>query len=336
MPDTNPQRKISSADVTVVVVSWEQRELLRNCLRSLAGQTLPHQVLVVDNASTDGTDEMVRTQFPTAQLLKLSRNIGFAGGMNAALEQVNSRYVALLNNDAQADPHWLEASLQQLAAKDVAAVSAKLLLLATAGESARINNAGVLLLRTGYGADRGLGDLNDERYEQPADVFGFSGGAAVLRTLAVRAVGGFDPEYFLYYEDTDLSWRLRLAGWRISYCPTAIVHHVHAASSDPASELFAFHTERNRLLTLYRNAPVGFALSCTARFIITTGSLALKHWLRRPVSPAQVFLPQLRIRVLGALVRRVPKTVAKRIRTRAPVPRRVVLDQWRGVSQRLV
>ncbi|MEO6956763.1 MAG: glycosyltransferase family 2 protein [Antricoccus sp.] len=333
MPDTDPQREISSADVTVVVVSWQQRDLLRDCLRSLVGQTLPHRVLVVDNASTDGTGDMVRTQFPRAQLLTLTRNAGFAGGMSAALQQVNSRYVALLNNDAQADPHWLEASLVQLVAKDVAAVTAKLLLPSVSGAPARINNTGVLLLRTGYGADRGLGDLDDERYEQPADVFGFSGGAAVLRTLAVRAVGGFDPEYFLYYEDTDLSWRLRLAGWRISYCPTAVVHHLHAASSDPESELFAFHTERNRLLTLYRNAPVGFALSCTARFIITTGSLALKHWLRRPVAPAQVFLPQLRIRVLVALVRRLPKTVAKRIRTQARVPRRIVLDQWRGAGQ---
>lgn len=336
MSDTDPRRALSSADVTVVVVSWQRCELLRECLQSLTNQTQPHQLVVVDNASTDGTGDMVRAQFPHAHLLSLATNIGFAGGMSAALSQINSRYIALLNNDAQADRHWLEASLAQLASDDVAAVTAKLLLQSEPGTAAPINNAGVLLLPTGYGADRGLGEPDTGRFSEPAEVFGFSGGGAVLRTLAVKAVGGFDPSYFLYYEDTDLSWRLRLAGWQIRYCPEAIVHHLHAASSDPESELFAFHTERNRLLTLYRNAPLWFAFTCTARFALTTGSLAVKHWLRMGVPPAQIFLPQLRLRVLGAVVRRLPATIAKRLHTRARVPRQTVLEQWRGVEQRQV
>ena len=186
------------------------------CLDSVAAQTVACRVLVVDNASTDGTAEAVRSRFPEAQLVVLPENRGFAGGVDEAVRRVTTRFVALLNNDAVADPGWLAASLRALEDPTVAAVTSKLLLAGTAGT---VNNAGVVLLDTGYGADRGLGEPDDGRFDQAVEVFGFSGGAAVLRTLAVRAVGGFASDWFMYYEDTDLSWRLRLAGWRIVYEP---------------------------------------------------------------------------------------------------------------------
>lgn len=323
-------------DITVVVVTWQGRDLARSALQSLAAQTQPHRVLVVDNASTDGTTDMLHSDFPGVELLALERNTGFAGGVAAALGRVDSRYFALLNNDARADPHWLENSLALLEKPQVAAVSAKMLLAERRSPDGTplINNAGVVLLSTGYGADRGLGAPDGEEYAVPARVFGFSGGAAVLRTLAVRAVGGFDPAYFMYYEDTDLSWRLRLAGWEIAYCPDAVVHHRHAASSDPDSEMFAFHNERNRLLTLLRDAPLGYAAAKIARFILTTGSLTVRHWLRRDVPARQVFLPQLRLRVLGSVARLLPRTLAKRARTTTRVPRPEVVSAWAGTPAR--
>lgn len=327
---------LPATDITVVVVTWQGRDLARSALQSLAEQTQPHQVLVVDNASTDGTADMLRADFSDVELLTLERNAGFAGGVTAALERVASRYFALLNNDAQADPQWLERSLAMLEKPQVAAVSAKMLLSErrSAEGAPLINNAGVVLLPTGYGADRGLGAPDGEEYGVPTEVFGFSGGAAVLRTLAVKAVGGFDASYFMYYEDTDLSWRLRLAGWQIVYCPDAVVHHRHAASSDPDSEMFAFHNERNRLLTLLRNAPLGYAVAKIARFVVTTGSLTLRHWLKRDVPARQVFLPQLRLRVLGSLVRLLPRTLAKRARTTTRVSRSDVVSAWAGTPSR--
>ncbi len=329
MSSTRPDPTVTP-DVTVVVVTWEQRELTLAALDSLAAQTIPHRVLLVDNASTDGTAEAVAIGHPEVEVLRLPTNTGFAGGMAAAIDRVDTRYTALLNNDARADPDWLAASVAVLDAHpDVAAATSKLLL-DDGSPTARVNNAGVVLLDSGYGADRGLGEVDDDRFAEPVEVFGFSGGAAVLRTLAVKAVGGFDSSLFMYYEDTDLSWRLRLAGWRIVYVPTAVVHHRHAASSNPASVMFARHTERNRLLLLARHAPLAYAASRTARFLLTTASLAAKKATGQVVPPDHVFDPALRLRVLGEVARLLPDTLRRRSRAAHGDRRAPTVRHWSG------
>jgi hypothetical protein len=250
---------------------------------------------------------------------------------------VRTRFVALLNNDAIADPTWLEASLSRFEEPEVAAVASKILLLegpSSTSAPPRVNNAGVVLLASGYGADRGLGEPDGQGTDEPVEVFGFSGGAAVLRTLAVRAVGGIASEWFMYYEDTDLSWRLRLSGWQIVYEPTAVVHHRHAASSDVRSESFAFFNERNRLLTLVRNAPFSVTATQVGRFVVTTLSLAAKRTARRTVPPDPVFRVALRLRVLGSVAAMLPSV----LELRAPLPahtRRRVWSEWAGVPVRL-
>ena len=239
--------------VTVVVVTWQQRELVLDCLDSVAAQTLACRVLVVDNASTDGTAEAVRSRFPEAELVDLPENRGFAGGVDEAVRRVDDALRRAPQQRRRRRPGLAGRFAAGPRGPHRRGSDVELLLAGTAGT---VNNAGVVLLDTAYGADRGLGEPDDGRFAQPVEVFGFSGGAAVLRTLAVRAVGGFASDWFMYYEDTDLSWRLRLAGWRIVYEPGAVVRHRHAASSDPASSFFAFHNERNRLLMLLRDAPV--------------------------------------------------------------------------------
>ncbi len=321
----------TTPQVTVVVVTWQGRELLGACLASLRAQTLAHQVVVVDNGSTDGTVGWLGREHPEVRVLALPGNTGFAGGVAAALGVVDTRFVALLNNDAVARPDWLAAAVGCLVRRpEAAAVTSRMLL---ADGSGRVNNAGVVLLATGYGADRGLGDPDGAEYAVPARVFGASGGAAVFRTLAVKAVGGVDPAWFMYYEDTDLSWRLRLAGWEVLYCPAAVVQHEHAASSDVRSAGFAFHNERNRLLTLARNAPAAVALAAVGRFVVTTASLGAKRVLGRPVPGDPVFDPALRVRALGSAARLLPGVLASRATVRGSARRRV-LRQWRGVADR--
>lgn len=316
------------AEVTVVVVTWQGAHLLGDCLESLSAQTRPHDVLVVDNASSDGTDDLLAERFPHVRTLHLRTNTGFAGGVAAALPHVHTPYVALLNNDAAADPDWLDRSLAALDEHpDVVAVTARM---RTWADPTRVNNAGVVLLRGGYGADRGLDQADGPPFDVPAEVFGFSGGAAVLRTDAIRAVGGMPAEFFLYYEDTDLAWRLRLAGWRIWYEPAATVRHRHAATSDTTSDLFAFYTERNRLLMLLRCAPAAFALRQLGRFGVTTASLVARRLVRQRVPPAAVFRTGLRLRVLVAVLRMAPRTVRQRVAIGrlAVVPRAAVVDRW--------
>jgi GT2 family glycosyltransferase len=292
-------------------VTWQGAHLLPACLDSLLAQTLPHDVLVVDNASTDGTPELLAREHPEVRVVQLDRNTGFAGGVQAGLDATDAEFVALLNNDAVADPGWLAALVAEAQAHpEAAAVTSRMYL---AGRTPpTLNNTGVLLLPTGYGADRGLGE-DDAAYREAGEVFGFSGGAALLRASAVRAVGGFPVPFFLYYEDTDTSWRLRAAGWTVRYAAEAVVHHEHSASTDQRSELFAFHNERNRLLMLVRCAPAGAALRCWARFALTTASLAASPLRRRPRPDGHHFRPGFRLRIAASALRLLPWALRTRV-----------------------
>jgi GT2 family glycosyltransferase len=322
----------SGRDVTVVVVTWQGAHLLPACLDSLAAQTVAPIVLVMDNASTDGTAELLDQRYPQAQVHRLPHNTGFAGAIHAALPLVRTPFMALLNNDARAEPEWLERSLAALAEHhDAAAVTAKMLLWTDTDDGQPIiNNAGVRLTEDGYGTDRGGGEPDGAPFDEPAEVFGFSGGAAVLRTDQVRSVGGMPAEFFLYYEDTDLAWRLRLAGYRVRYEPEAVVLHRHAASTDRMSESFAFYNERNRLLMLLRCAPLRFAWAQLVRFGLTTLSLAVRRRLGQPIPEVAVFRTGVRMRVIGGVLGHIGWSLKARksVSRSAVLSRQEVVTTW--------
>ena len=317
----------SGTSVTVVVVSWQGRHLLGPCLDSLKAQTMPHRLVVVDNASTDGTAEFLAAEHSGATVVTTPENLGFAGGVQAGLDVVDTPYAALLNNDAQAEPGWLEALVRHLDVHpEAGAVTSRMVL---ADRPGVLNNTGVLLLPGGYGTDRGFGEP-DGSYAEAEEVFGFSGGAAALRMSAVRDVGGFARRFFLYYEDTDLAWRLRLAGWTVRYEPRAVVRHQHSATVDQQSENFAFHNERNRLLTLLRCAPAGTALAAAARFLLTTASRAARRAAGQRVPDVATFRGRVRLRAFGSFLRLAPWAVRERRRIvgAARVPPREVSARW--------
>jgi GT2 family glycosyltransferase len=194
-----------------------------------------------------------------------------------------------------------------------------------------VNNAGSIVLSAGYGADRGYQDIDDGQYDEAQEVFALCGCAVAFRTAAGREVDWFDDDFFLYYEDTDLSWRLRAAGWTIRYEPKAVVRHVHSATSVEWSPRFVFHTERNRLLMLTKDATLGLAVREIGRYPLTTGSMALragrhalKHRTRPPVRPTLM-----RLKVLLSFLRLLPTMLAKRRRIgRTAAVRRQDLQRW--------
>jgi GT2 family glycosyltransferase len=194
-----------------------------------------------------------------------------------------------------------------------------------------VNNAGSVVTTAGYGADRGYQEVDEGQYDAPDDVFALCGCAVALRTDVGRSVDWFDDRFFLYYEDTDLSWRLRAAGWSIRYQPTAVVRHVHAASSVEGSARFVFHTDRNRLLMLVKNATAALALREGLRYPLTTGSMALRTMRqslpqrsRPPLRPTL-----LRLRVLLSFLRLLPAALADRRRSTATAAvGRTELQQW--------
>ena len=290
--------------VTVVVVTWNGAHLLRPCLDSLAVQAVPHRVLVVDNASTDDTQQVL-AGYPDVEVLRLASNTGFAGGAQAGLERAGTEYVAYLNNDATAEPGWLAGLLAPLEDDPGVGATTSRMVLASSG---RINNAGGALSRWGAGYDRGYGEPDGPPYDTPVDVGFFCGGGCALRTRTARELGGFPVEFFLYYEDTDLSWRMGLAGRRIRYAPDSVAHHLHSATSDQASASFAFYNQRNQLLTLVRNAPAGLAVGAVLRFLLITAVRAVRPGREHSQRARH------RVTVFGSFCRLLPRAAADRRR----------------------
>ena len=336
--------------LTVVIVTWNGRHLLGDVLGGLGRQDLPAElwrVLVLDNASTDGTVEYLAREHPTVRVVRSPENRGFAGGNALALATVDTPYAVLLNNDATPEPGFLSALLDAVSAEGaerVGALTAKVLLHprfeplpagsrpsiaegdvsgpdgvfrpSPSGTVDLLNSTGNVIDRQGYGRDRSYGRV-DVPPEDPPDVFAFCGAAALLRMTAVRDAGGFDADFFLYYEDTDLSWRLRAAGWTIRYESRAVVRHRHAASSDVRSALFRFHDDRNRLLALTKNAPAGLAAGAVLRYPLTIASLTVRQGPRAAMTGT-------RLRALTSYARLLPRMLRRRraIRRSATVDRR--------------
>ncbi len=475
MPSPAPASGEPAPLVTVVVVSYNGADLVAPCLHALAAQDLPKgrmQVWVVDNASVDGTQELIRKDFKWVRLFGNPRNQGFAGGNNVALRQVDTPFVALLNQDARPATDWLRRLLEpferEAEAGDLtgpigatavrrdhqprlAAVTSKIVFLprflalhlstdATipgtldtrelgvriarvtvdgedvtegvlwdhaaygpegSGEerfrwtrpsgqllvpldptgggriasfelgfripaevpkpvvltwaegSATIetrseveehkvsvsgaslvdvlNNAGSVVFRDGYAADRGYQEVDRGQFERPEEVFTFCGAAVLFKTAALREAGVFDDDFFMYYEDTDLAWRLRALGWSIRYQPESVVRHIHAASSEEWSPFFTFHVDRNRLLLLTKNASAGLLVREVLRYPVTTASLALRavaragRGRRRPAMRPTM----LRVKVMGSYLRLLPAMLTRRwrISRRAKVERRR-LQRW--------
>ncbi|MDT7538182.1 MAG: hypothetical protein QOI82_1767 [Actinomycetota bacterium] len=199
-----------------------------------------------------------------------------------------------------------------------------------------VNNAGSIVLSAGYGADRGYQDIDNGQYDQAEEVFALCGCAVAFRTEAGREVDWFDDDFFLYYEDTDLSWRLRAGGWTIRYEPKAVVRHIHSATAVEWSPRFVFHTDRNRMLMLAKDATPGLAVREISRYPLTTGSMALravrhavKYRTRPPVRPTLM-----RLKVMLSFLRLLPTMLAKRrsIGRDAQVNRRE-LQQWLVTSR---
>lgn len=147
-----------------------------------------------------------------------------------------------------------------------------------------VNNVGSNLFRGGFGGDRGFLEPDRGQYAEPAEVFAWCGGAVLLRRGYLDDVGVFDDRFFLYYEDTDLSWRGRLRGWRYRYAPGAVVRHRHGASAGPGSPVFNHYTERNRLLTLAKNAPAGMAWRSGLGELRRLVRSFLSNFVRRPLT----------------------------------------------------
>lgn len=413
-------------------------ELLERCFDALGAVDWPDdelELVLVDNASSDGSVEAVVESHPEVRVIRSPTNAGFPANNLAMGDLDDVRYVGLVNNDAFVEPGWVQAMVDALDADTSLGAATGRLVFAPrfvdlrlvgpgvritglrvdgvdrwrgaqvvgaasgpdpderggvsyetsdestlrvplqlgsgggpevepevepvvevvvevqlegaeprqvtldGGRGARkvevgttpawfelpvggrpydvVNNAGGVVFEDGYGADRGFLEADAGQFDEPAEVFAWCGGGVLLRPSYLQQVGLFEESFFLYYEDTDLSWRGRAAGWRYEYVPGAIARHLHSASSGVGSALFMHYTERNRLLMLVRNAPWPMVLRAVLRFVVVTGSY---RWRSR--TPGSTLTARRRFGALTQFVRMLPATVGqrRRLRRRQTVP----------------
>lgn len=232
---------------SVIVVSYNSRSYLETCLSSICAQLGPaDELIVVDNGSSDGSAELVAARFPAARLIR-GPNTGYAGGNNRGAEAATGDYLVFLNPDTITGPGAIAALLAPLAADPSVGMTTACLVLADNPE--QINTCGNTMHYTGLTYCRGAGRPRHE-YATQVKVDAVSGAAfAIGRELFLR-LGGFDEAFFMYVEDSDLSWRARLAGYNIRYVPEAVIVHHYTMSYSPSK---AYHLERNRHLMLLKN-----------------------------------------------------------------------------------
>jgi GT2 family glycosyltransferase len=304
---------------SIIVLNYNGFRYIDTCLEALLAQELEggFEVLVVDNGSEDGSPEYIRERWPQVRVIEAGANLGFAGGNNLGLRQTRGHHVVLLNNDTRVRPGWLRALVEAGEADSgVAAVTSKLVYMSRPGV---IQNAGSLVLTDGSGGDRGTDEPDQGQYERQEEVFAACGCAVLFNRSALEDVGPLDDTFFCYYEDTDLSWRMRLRGWRILYEPKAVVEHVHTGTSRERSPLFIFHVDRNRLFMIIKNAPFWFVAKAFFRFgvlsLANAGPVLLRRLRQGSVSRedgSSFSRARVDFRVALSLLRHLPEMLAKR------------------------
>jgi GT2 family glycosyltransferase len=259
-----PRRKKSVKSASIVILSYNSRENLEECIPSLMSQTYQDfEIIFVDNASTDGSEEFIRANYPEIKVVQTGKNLGYPAGNNAGFEVAEGEYIVVVNPDTVADPKWLAELVKPLENDPtIAATTSKVLIYY---QKDKINTCANTAHYTGLTFCRGLNKSASELNNyQP--VGAVSGCSFAIRSDMLKNINGFDSDFFLYQEDADLSWRIRFAGGKIMYVPESIIYHKFKLSITPQKE---FYLERNRYLILLKNFSLNTLILLLPAFIVT-------------------------------------------------------------------
>lgn len=256
--------------VLIVVLNWNGINDTEECVNSLLAQTYQnYKILIVDNASSDDSlprlEKLEQTNPDKISILKNAQNLGFAGGVNSGIRYAikeNFDAVALFNNDATADPKWLE-NLEKNLTPETSIVTG--LLLHADGKT--IDSTGDFYSSWGIGFPRNRGNKTSEAPES-GPVFSASGGASLYKINTLKQIGLFDETFFAYYEDTDISFRAQLAGHKIFYTKDAVAYHKQGATSSKIPGFTVYQTFKNLPLLFWKNVPTKLLLKVGARFAL--------------------------------------------------------------------
>ncbi len=268
--DRQPPTSNLQPPISVIIPNWNGAHLLPTCLDSLRRQTLAgHEIIVVDNASTDGSLERLARDYAEVRVIALPRNTGFTGACNTGVQASRGEFVALLNSDTEADAHWLAEVVAAFERHPEAGLVASKMLLFDRRDT--LHTAGDFVRLDGTPGNRGVWQRDTGQFDREEQVFSACGGSAAYRRAMLDQVGLFDDDFFFSCEDVDLSWRAQLASWKCVFAPHAVVYHKLAATGGGPTA--SFYDGRNLLWVIAKNYP---------------SSLWKRHW--RAVIQAQLRL----------------------------------------------
>ena len=297
--------------------------LLRSIRQTTDGSV---RVLVVDNRSRDDSASTAENEIGRGSVVRLTENLGFAYACNLGARLATTEYVVFLNNDTLVGGSWLTALLQSMRDGEVAAACGKVLSLT---DSSLLNSAGGLCDLFGFAWNRGNGEPDMGRYDRTDETFYAPGICLAVRRDLFLRVGGFDESYFMYLEDLDCSWRLRLAGYRVVYTPESIIRHRWMSASKHRPDVtYLFH--RNRLRTILKNHS-----SQTLSWILPVYvflQVALSIWVITRNRPQELIAI---LRAIAWNLRQAKSTVIERRRAQSlrKVPdKEIMKHMYRGVA----
>lgn len=237
--------------ISVIIVNWNRRELLRACLDSLLSQEQNEfEIILVDNGSTDGSAQMAESRLAAADVplhvIRNTENRGFCAANNQGIAAARGQLVALLNNDAEAEPGWLAALARAFCQRaDIGMAASKILVYE---DPRRIDKVGHLIYPDGQNRGRGTGATDHGQFDCQEEILWPDGCAAMYRKSMLDQIGGFDEDFFAYGDDAELGLRARIAGWRCLYVPDAVVRHHRGTTLGLQSSRRLELIERNRVL----------------------------------------------------------------------------------------
>ncbi len=309
--------------VAVVIVNWNSKDDVLAGVASLVADDPAVPIVVVDNGSVDGSVEALRERFPSVDVLATGENLGFAEGCNRGIARTEAEWVYLFNNDAVSMPGAL-TKLRDAAAAAPPDVGMIQPCIVFTKHPDKVNSSGVIVFTNGSARDRHFGE-GVEAAQEPSEPFCTTAGAALYRREMLEDVrrdsGYLDRTFFMYYEDVDLGWRCRLAGWRAMYVPDAVVRHKFRGSSGRrGADFVVVQCKVNRIAMLLKLASRGMLLR----------SLPKTAWDLAKISQAGG------VRPLLSLAARLPATLRERseVRSRAEVSAARLERRWIRDSER--
>ena len=241
--------------VSVIVLNWNGKKYLKDCFTSLKNQTYSNfEIVLVDNASQDGSVKFVKKNFPEIKIIENKENLGFAEGNNKGMRLVKGKYIFILNNDTKIDKNCLERLIEVTGRNNkIGMLSPKIL---SFKNPKSIDSVGLNIYFDGMSRGRGRMEMDEGQYNQDKEILLPSGCAALYQKKMLDEIGLFDENFFAYCEDTDLGLRGRLAGWKAISVPSAIVYHYYSGTIKEYSSFKAFLVERNHFWVALKNFPL--------------------------------------------------------------------------------